>query len=229
MREWVRGQWEQVRGNAKWQVIMLIGCYVLGSISLLSAQKWMFQRATVLDTVLITAVPFLITAIILVVRSKRAPNMKIQVGNTSGPSTSIFLTITNLGVSTTFSAFCDIIGHPDGVNDFRRGEFRCGWDDGKSDRCLIRKDETESVVVASFSDVVPYKVSEMILWEVIAGDAIPRQSARWSQNPDENLPTFRLRMRIVAENTKSPKFLAFTVRPARFTGPLEVVNMRSLP
>ena len=153
----------------------------------------------------------------------KTPRMRIEVSTTSGPSTSLCLSVTNRGKPTNFSAFCDIIGHSNGDNDFRRGEYRCGWDNGKKRRVFIQTNETDNIVIASFRDVIPFDFSELILWEVIADDSVPRESVRWQQHPNETLPGFDLRIRIVGENTMAPQTFFYTVKPFRFTGPLEML------
>jgi hypothetical protein len=221
---WFKRQYNDIKGNAKWQAILWIGGYVVTITALSSVQKWLHHPATTLDIVLITAVPFLILLCITLIRATRRPCMNIQAHPTGGPSTSIFLNVTNFGEATTFSAFCGIVGHPNGVGDYRRGEFRCGWEDGSVDCKLIQRDETASVLIASFGEVVRNDLSELTLWEVVHGrGSVQWESFRWNQDPREVLPGFDIRIKIVGEKTREPKVVDYTVRPVHFAGPLEMV------
>lgn len=220
--------WTDIKGNFKYDILrtLVIGSGGVAFFGFIAGfwQKLAHHPASSLELLLIPVMGLVVMcAAAIYFAYDKTPRMRIEVSTTSGPSTSLCLSVTNRGKPTNFSAFCDIIGHSNGDNDFRRGEYRCGWDNGEKRRVFIQTNETDSIVIASFRDVIPFDFSELILWEVIADDSVPRESVRWQQHPNETLPGFDLRIRIVGENTKMSPTFSYTVKPFRFTGPLEML------
>jgi len=169
----------------------------------------------------------LIMAIVLIVKRDRSPHLKVSVTPTSGPTSSLCLTVKNLGKPSNISAFCEIIGHPNGVNDFRTGEFRIGWE-GAIQRKLLNKDESANLLLASFEELITLNQCELMTWQNVEGKPSIFNSARWNKIPKEKLPGFDLKIRIVGDNTKAARTFTCTVRPHSFIGPLEVVNLEEV-
>jgi hypothetical protein len=56
----------------------------------------------------------------------RKPRMELRLTPSEGPGTEQILIVRNLGKKDTFSAFCEIIGHPNGANDIGAGSLDVG-------------------------------------------------------------------------------------------------------
>jgi hypothetical protein len=228
--DWLKEQIRDIKGNAKWDAVKWVGgiikdCWIPMLTTIAAVCLWFTHLSVPTKILVLTPIlAWLVQTVAWLVRvASLSPSVNIRVHPTSGPATTIFLKVTNLDKSTTFSAFGEIVGHPNGVNDFRRGEFQFGWDDGKLERRLIHRDETASVVIASFEEVGKY-LNELKVWEVVGPECVPWESFRWNVYPQEILPAFEMRVRIVGENTHSPKTFSFTVRPKEFMGPLELLE-----
>jgi hypothetical protein len=224
MVDWLKRRLQAIEGNAVWAFLAFLGAYLLTLLPIAAIKNWAHRPVSNLGMLLWSLLPVCIVLIVILIRSRTKPKMKIQVHPTGGRGSSIFLTVTNLGKATTFSAFCSIVGHPNGANDFRRGEFRCGWEDGRVDRILIQKGEAANLLIAKFHDAGMPSLLRLTLWEVINGDSVPTESSSWNQLPSEALPGFEIKVRIVGEKTREPKVFDYTVRPSRYTGPLEMVQ-----
>lgn len=159
-----------------------------------------------------------------VVSDKLRPRLNLEIQPTSGASDSLSLNITNLGRSTALlSAFCEITGHSNGVNDYPRGEYRCGWENGITETRQIRTGETASLLIATVQDVRRFELSEMILWRVVAGEKVKWASCRWYQHPDERLPEFDLKIRLVGDKSRGLEPLRYRLKPYCSHGPLEML------
>jgi hypothetical protein len=224
MVEWLKRRLRAVEGNAVWTLLVLLGVYLLTLLPMAAIKNLAHKPVSNLGMLLWSLLPVCIVLIVILIRSRTNPKMKIKVHPSGGRGASIFLSVTNSGKSTTFSAFCSIVGHPNGAKDYRRGEFRCGWEDGRVDHMLIQNGETANVLIAKFHDVGTHSMLRLTLWEIINGDSVPTESSSWNQDPHEVLPGFEIRIRIVGEKTKEPEVFDYTVRPARYTGPLEMVQ-----
>jgi hypothetical protein len=152
--------------------------------------------------------------------------MNLLLTPSEGPGTQQILVVKNLEKRDTFSVFCEIIGHPNGSNPFRKGEFRCGWGDGSIPRKTIPYGETKNILIATFSEVVKFDLSEMVLWEVVEGKSVVRGSFRWNQHPDEALPSFNIKIRITSENSGKSQTYTCSVGPYSFSGPLRMLMLQ---
>jgi hypothetical protein len=225
---WVKGQWEQVRGNFKYDVLkwLVFG----GGVALLGLIAGYWQRlahhpASSLELVLIPLGGFIAMAAFAFYVNRVRGEMNLLVTPSEGPGIQQILIVKNLGKKDTFSAFCEIIGHPNGVNDYRRGEFRCGWGDGSVPKKTIPSGETESILIGSLSEVVKFDLCEMILWEVVEGKKNVRGSFRWNRHPDERLPSFNIRIRFTSENSDKTQRYTCSVGPYTFHGPLRMLML----
>jgi hypothetical protein len=223
MGDWFKRRLHALEGNVVYAAIAALGVYLLTLLPAKLIIEWLHRPITNLGMLLWPLLPVGILAAFMFIHKYATPQMNIRVHPTSGPSTTVFLKLTNSGRDSTFSAFGEIVGHPNGVNDFRRGEFQFGWDDGILARRLIHRNETASIVIASF-DLVDKYLSELKVWEVSGPACVPWESFRWNVDPKETLPAFELRIRIVAEKTQSPKTFNFTVKPKAYMGPLELTE-----
>jgi hypothetical protein len=222
---WLKDQWEQIRGNFKYEVLRWIAFG--GSVTVLGLvvgfwKKLAHHPASSLELVLIPLVGWLIMCAFALYTNRVKGSMKLLLTPSEGPGTHQILIVKNLGKRDTFSAFCEIIGHPNGVNDYRRGEFRCGWGDGSVPKKTIPSGETESILISSFSEVVRFDLSEMILWEVIEGKKNVRGSFRWNQHPDEQMPSFNMKIRFTSESSGKSQTCICSVGPYSIHGPLRM-------
>jgi hypothetical protein len=224
MGDWFKSQWRDIKGNFKWAAIVLIGGYLLTFIASESSKKGLHHPAS--NFLILVAPPLtllLILVIVGIVRGVFTHRLDIRALPSGGPNERLTLGIRNRGKQGTFSAFCEIIGHPNGVNDFPKGEFRCGWGDGTLERKMIPHGETESILIASFRDVTKYVLSEMTLWEVIEGRSLEKAWLRWHQGKEEILPSFNIQIRITCEGSKEEKKYTCGVGPASSVGPLKML------
>jgi hypothetical protein len=224
MAEWFKRRLQAIEGNIVYTLLAALGVYLLTLLPFATVKLWLSKPVSNLSMVLWSLLPAAFFFAVLLVSRIRNPAIHFQVCPTSGPSQSISLIVKNLGRTTTFSAFCEIVDHPNGSNDYRKGEFRCGWGDGSAEQRLLPKDETSTILIAAFSR--PAHMDDILqadLLEVLGQNAKRWDTFRWQEYPDGRLPAFILRIRLVAERTRKPKVLLYTLKPCGYLGPLEMV------
>ena len=80
-------------------------------------------------------------------------------------------------------------------------------------------------MIGSYNEVVKFDLSEMILWEVVEGKKNVRGSFRWNQHPDEQLPSFNVKIRFTSENSDKSQTYTCSVGPYSFHGPLRMLML----
>lgn len=222
---WVNDQWEQIRGNFKYDVIKWFvftgGVTVLGLI-VGYWQKLAHHPASSLELVLIPLVGSIIMSTFALVVNKVTP-LNVELGSTSGPSPLLLLNVTNKGKEMLFTAYAEITGHPNGVNLPKTGKFRLEWRDNKTTAQTITHGATESLVIATFEGTYVTDMKEAIVWESVSGLRTKHSSFRWYTTKDEPLPAFTLKITIVGDKAEEPFVKDFTLRPQRCHGPLELI------
>jgi hypothetical protein len=222
---WLKDQWEQVRGNFKYEVIRWLafggGVTVLG-IVIGIARRLAHHPASTLELILIPTIGFLVMSAFALYVNK-VTLLNVELGATSGPSPFLLLNVTNKGKEMLFTAYGEITGHPNGVNPHRTGKFQLKWRESKTTAQMIPHGGMESLVIATFEETLVRDMKEAFVWEAVGGLHMKHSSFRWYGTKDELLPGFTLRITIVGDQTENALVKNFNLRPQNCHGPLELI------
>jgi hypothetical protein len=219
--------WEQVRGNFKYDIaryLVLGGGASLFTLLVVFARKLAHRPPNALEWWLVPVVGVVAMVVLAFFLSRNQRLMKVSLQATSGPNHQVLLNVHNLGMDGRFTAFGEITGHPNGVNDYKKGQFRLNWRNHHTNSKKINRHDMEQIIIGTFekSDHIE-SLKEAIVWETVENRREKHSSFRWHSNKDELLPSFNLRVTIVAEGTREPLSKDFKFGLCSHNGPLELI------
>jgi len=156
-------------------------------------------------------------------RLRRFPHLNLVAS--SGPSSSIRLTVENRGHTTDFSARCALLGLSNSPNPPSKAVYPLKWD-GRTDQWVtIHRGNSENLFIAQFGAEYVVGVGEMVLVQrspVGALDDYDRETWAFGTK-EEELPTYEIEVRIVGKDLVKALARRYFVRPSRDRGPLEMI------
>lgn len=141
----------------------------------------------------------------------------------SGPSPDLRLEVRNDMETTTFSAKARILAVRNDPNTLKTGIFALKWLNVEAAGVLIRNADSENLLIGRLSLDHSQWLGEVEICELSDGEAKTFERARWNMQPNENVPEFDLEISLFAENKPKPLIALYTVKPAKFSGPLEMI------
>jgi hypothetical protein len=142
-------------------------------------------------------------------RLRRFPHLNLVAS--SGPSSSIRLTVENQGHTTDFSARCALLGLTNSPNPPSKAVYPLKWE-GKADQWItIHRGNSENLSIAQFGAEYEFGV-----------DDYDRETWAFGTKK-ELLPLYEIEVRIVGKDLVKPLARRYLVRPSGDRGPLEML------
>lgn len=145
---------------------------------------------------------------------------------TSGPSPEIRLGVTNKGEPATFRATARIVAQRNDPNAPRHGTYALQWIEGTSSAIDLDRWQHGGLLIAHFKLYMEPQVrmGEARLIEWTNGGQLEWSGFRWIFDPKATeFPEQDLDITITSSRARQPLVLRYTLRPADWIGPLELV------
>jgi hypothetical protein len=154
------------------------------------------------------------------------PNLHVE--PTSGPGTDVRLVVTNQGRPDQFEATATIVATRNDPNERRQGTYMLRWVGCDSNRLALGRSQRHALIVAQFEILGPLAPGWDHMGEVRLMEWGTERGVwaafRWTFGPDERLPEYDLDVTIVGVRASRPLRRGYTLRPARWMGPMELVD-----
>ena len=153
---------------------------------------------------------------------RQSPRVSFTTPNSPGDT---LLTITNTGPAGSFSAQGRLYSLRNSPNDFQRAPFPIPWQNSNAREAPIGRRAADNLLIASFTlgMVGDTRMGELTIhrWTQTAVGRV--DGSRWIVNPNEKLPQYDLEISVFEQKHRKPVTRRYTLRPASFIGPLELV------
>lgn len=176
--------------------------------------RWGFVFAAVLILFSIHALPVL------------RPHLRLELSPSCGPASNLVLAVTNRGKTGQFFAKCTPVALRNSPNELSIRTVALKWENCDRHEITIPKYSTENLIIAKFSKDYKTMLGEMSLWNLTADGPKQFEWSSWNISPDEKLPEYDLEIRIFALTAPKPHVAKFTLRPRKYSGPLEMFKTR---
>jgi hypothetical protein len=231
MSGWVKTQWSDIKGNAKWDAlkwtVSVIRDWWVPLLTTLAAISFWFSHLAVPSRlfIMVPLTCWFVQGIVRIVSMARAHSqMNITFTADDGFSHQQCITVTNHGDERSFTAECRIESS-NRPNNYPRGLFKLGWGDGTQLNAMIPRYASERILIANFRDVTAsHSLLEMSILKVISGESQVQWWARWQVERDI-LPYFKLRVAVIAHGAKEPWVRHFLLTPKSPLGPLSLTTV----
>ena len=158
------------------------------------------------------------------IKNSLKPTLNVELEPTSGPSSLMELRVKNNGKSGDFYAEGSLVRLRHSPNKLRRRVSTLKWEHTADKYMFLGAGESSNLQIARFSIDHKNGFGEMEILVLSNGALSTAESARWTTDSTEKVPEYDLLITIFGTGTKKPVERMFTVRPARWTGPLEMVE-----
>ena len=125
-----------------------------------------------------------------------------------------------------FFAKCTPVALRNSPNELSIRTVALKWENCDRHEITIPKYSTENLIIAKFSKDYKTMLGEMSLWNLTADGPKQFEWSSWNISPDEKLPEYDLEIRIFALTAPKPHVAKFTLRPRKYSGPLEMFKTR---
>jgi hypothetical protein len=145
---------------------------------------------------------------------------------TSGPSPEIRLSVTNRGKPAIFRATAKIVDKRNDPNAPRHGTYALRWVEAESSAITLDRWQHGGLLIARFviHNDPQARMGEAQLIEWTSDGPRDWSGFRWMFNPkDPDFPECDLDVTITSSVAQKPLVLPYTLRPAHWIGPLELV------
>lgn len=178
------------------------------------AVRWGFVFAATLILFSIHALPVL------------RPHLRLELSPSYGPALNLVLAVTNRGKTGQFFAKCTPVALRNSPNELSIRTVALQWENCNNHEITIPKYSTENLIIAKFWTDYKTMLGEMSLWGLTAKGPGQFEWSRWNISPEEKLPEYDLEIRIFGEMVSKPHVAKFTLRPRKYSGPLEMFRTR---
>jgi hypothetical protein len=220
--------WEAVKVvNAfRWIFNWPVLAKVVGLMLPLISAGWFFYKGLSWPVVILLPLVIVMVALVIVLigyvlwDKAKTPPYVINVDYTHNDGWAKYhaITFTNNGESKSFTADVQILrsnrppNHP-------KGRFRLGWEDGTKSSVQIDKHLSARLLIADFEESIPNDMWTLNLKSLSEGRSCNLWYAKWLHG-DPILPSFDVRVTLMAEGAEYPWTRCFSVSPESSVGPI---------
>ncbi len=151
--------------------------------------------------------------------------LKVDFFPSSGPSPELFLAVKNFRRTRHFFAKCIFVCRRNDPNSLWQGTFDLIWQGPSTSDVKIQKGSVESLRIARFEIDHASRLCTMSFWGLAGGTPREFESSRWNIYANESLPEYDIEIALYGEEIAKPQVVRFRVRPAKYTGPLEMIPL----
>lgn len=197
----------------------------LGLLAAVAALQWVLTPA---NAVLVgLAVIALVYAAALLTRMRLRRTSPVSIEPLTGPGP-LRAGIRNLsGRPAAFYVKARLVGRRNdgGGQPLRTGSYLVPWEHSAGERVEIANGDAATIVVGRFQFWYQEALAQMDLPQLTSGGERSFESSRWNMGPREPLPEYDIELSVFAPSFPLPRVGRFILRPAKFTGPLELLPM----
>jgi hypothetical protein len=151
---------------------------------------------------------------------------RLEFEPSGGLAVEVTLGVRNRNGTGLFRAECRILKIVNDPNERSKGVQKLKWVNGNSGEIRIPRNETENLLIATFSSSYEAgdRVGKIGLISLRDGQTFKYATAIWI-GQDPSLPDCQLEIRFFREGTAQPRIAHFSLSPENWTGPLRLVQV----
>jgi hypothetical protein len=223
MGRWIARQYNDIKGNFKYDAIKTVIIGVLGLVSagviaalMTATSKWLHRPTSNVDLLIVVAVLLLASLLIALTLLPRRPAVSLTPHGTS--STDLVLSVVNHATEDIFFAEAQLIARNIHSN-FKQMPFDLSWQGNSEKAVSIQRNKSRNLLIAGhkslednpqLSSMYFYGLDEYGVWEV--------------SDKEAQLPSYVMRISIFSRHSRNPHISYFRVSPDTFRGPLKMVE-----
>ena len=150
----------------------------------------------------------------------------VELTPSSGPSPELFLTVRNLRRTRTFSAQCTMVSRTNDQNPLWHGTFDLYWYHRDYTRVRIEKGHSKTLLVARCHLHAANQLPGMFFPGRSPSGEKDFEWSVWIKSPNTKLPEYTVDIQIFGKGCSRPFTSRFVVRPAKYSGPLEMFSVK---
>lgn len=226
--DWLKRGWRGIelvlalRDLAGVVLLLAPGAGALGFLAAVAALQWVLTPANAVLVGLAVIALVYTAAVLTRVRLRQTAPVVIEPLTGPGP---LRAGIRNLsGRPAAFYVKARLVGRRNdgGGQPLRTGSYLVPWEHAAGERVEIANGDAATIVVSRFELWYQSSLAQMDLPQVTAAGEGSFESSRWNMGPDEPLPEYDVELSVYSPRFPRPRTERYTVRPAKFTGPLEL-------
>ena len=153
------------------------------------------------------------------------PAVAVDLVPTSGASQVMELQVRNSGKPREFYAECTLLTLRNSPNALRKRVSALKWEHSDTKYTLLGTGESSNLLVARFTIDHKAAFGEVEILGLLGGVAGRIEWAGWVTNSREKFPEYDLLITVFGSESRKPFEKRFTLRPAKWIGPLEMVEI----
>jgi len=151
------------------------------------------------------------------------PKVEVTLRPINGAGTSALIVVKNDGADRRFAVQCELLALRNSPNKLREDHFTLKWNDSDEPWTTLVCGQSAKVLLATWQIDHRVGFASMSILELAEKSTKLVESAGWVTSAPEKVPEYDLRITVLGEGTRKPLTKEYTLRPARWTGPLEIV------
>lgn len=168
----------------------------------------------------------IVYVVALVARAQLRRTVPVAIEPLTGPGP-LRIAIRNLiGRPAEFYVNAQLIARRNdrGGQPIRTGNYAVPWEHSSRERAEIASGDAATIVIGRFQLWYQEGLAQMDLPQVTGAGERSFESSRWNMKPNEPLPEYDVELSVFSPAFPQPRVERFTVRPAKFSGPLELLS-----
>lgn len=153
------------------------------------------------------------------------PVVDVQVTSTGGAGPSLEIIVENTGSPRRFAVQCELLALRNSPKPLRRDRFTLKWADSAEQWITLAQNHSAKASLATWE--MDHKTAFASMSIVECSDKSLRRVewSGWAVKSTEKLPEYDLKITVLGEGTRKSSIKTFTLRPAKWISPLELVPL----
>lgn len=194
----------------------------LAAIAALASLRWLSDPANAIALGFVVLVAEYLVMLWARAQLRRSAPVDLEVLRGPGPSRVAVRNRSDRAVAVHAKAHIIDRRHDRGGQPLRTGSYVVPWEHAAAHRIGIASGDSATLVVGRCQFWYEQALAQMDLPQVTPSGEALFETSRWNMYPNEPLPEYDVELSIFVSGYPQPHTERFTLRPARYTGPLEL-------